>query len=247
VLLTGTLYAVSAWALPVATGPDNIRAAAAEHGTLLLFTLVGAHAPALLVHVGQVLLLTSVFAAALAFHTTSTRYLFALAREHVLPTGLGTTNRAGVPARACALHSLLTLTALIAYAATGAQDPLRHLLLWGTITGGFGVVLLMTATSFAATTYLTHPATGTAENWWTRRVAPTTAGILLAAALTLSLGQLPVLFGTHPGAPTGWTWILPGVYLTAATTGLARAVHLRRTHPHTLSRIGHGAQTPTLI
>jgi amino acid transporter len=121
VLLTGTLYTISAWALPVATGPDHIQQAAREHGPLLLFTLITPHTPAPLVQAGQVLLLTSVFAAALAFHTTSTRYLFALAREHILPARLGTVSRTGAPTPASLLHSLGTLTALTAYTATGAH------------------------------------------------------------------------------------------------------------------------------
>jgi amino acid transporter len=45
VLLTGTLYTVSAWALPVATGTDQIQEAAREHGPLLLFTLISPHTP----------------------------------------------------------------------------------------------------------------------------------------------------------------------------------------------------------
>ena len=253
VLLTGTLYTISAWALPVATGTDQIQQAAREHGPLLLFTLISPHTPAPLVQAGQVLLLTSVFAAALAFHTTATRYLFALAREHVLPARLGATSRTGAPTPASLLHSLGTLLALTAYTATGAHDPLKHLLLWGTITGGFGITALMAATSFAATTYLTRTrttgtgtgtGTGIRVNWWTRRLAPTTSGILLTTALILSLSQLPILFATTPSSP--WTWALPGIYLTATAIALTRATHLRHTHPHALTRLGHGTQTPAL-
>jgi amino acid transporter len=238
VAVTGGLYAVSAWALPAATGTDNIRAAAGEHGSLLLFTLVTPHIPGPLVQLGQLLLVTSVFAAVVAFHTTSTRYLFALAREHVLPARLGAVNRAGAPASASQVHSAATLAVLAAYALTGAEDPLRHLLLWGTVTGGFGVTILMAATSFAAARHLTGHRAG--YGLWTRRIAPTTAAVLLTAVLAFSLTQLPVLFGTT----SAWTWALPGVYLGATGIGLATAAHLHLRHPHTLTGIGHGTHAP---
>ncbi len=143
VIVTGGLYAVSAWALMIATGPRNIQAAARTHGPQLIFDLVTPYLLAPLVQLGQLLFLTSLFAAALAFHATAARYLFALGREGVLPGWLGKTSRhTGAPARASLTHSLIAATALAGYVAAGWRDPLTHLLFWGTVAGGFGVLIL---------------------------------------------------------------------------------------------------------
>jgi amino acid transporter len=244
VLLTGGLYAVSAWALTVATGPGNIQAAAKAHGPQLIFDLVSPYLLAPLVQLGQLLFLTSLFAAALAFHTTAARYLFALGRDGVLPGWLGKASRhTGAPARASLTHSLAAAAVLAGYAAAGWHDPLTHLLFWGTVAGGFGVLTLMAATSLAVVLYF-HRTPFAGEPVWNRRIAPAASGALLAVVLAASLDQIPLLLGGDPGAAA--LWIMPGGYLAAALAGLAVAGYLGRTRPHILARVGHGADTPAL-
>jgi amino acid transporter len=244
VLLTGALYAVSAWALTVATGPANIQTAAKTHGPQLIFDLVTPYLLAPLVQLGQLLFLTSLFAAALAFHMTAARYLFALGRDGVLPGWLGTASRhTGAPARASATHSLTAAAVLVGYVAAGWHDPLTHLLFWGTVAGGFGVLTLMAATCLAVITYF-HRTPFTGEPLWNRRIAPAASGILLTAVLAASLDQIPLLLGAPD---TAGPWILPGGYLAAAVTGLAVAGYLGRARPHVLAQVGHGADTPALV
>jgi amino acid transporter len=244
VLLTGALYAVSAWALTVATGPANIQTAAKTHGPQLIFDLVAPYLLAPLVQLGQLLFLTSLFAAALAFHMTAARYLFALGRDGVLPGWLGNTSRhTGAPARASLIHSLAAVAVLAGYLAAGLHDPLTHLLFWGTVAGGFGVLILMAATCLAVITYFRRtPFAG--EPLWNRGIAPAASGILLATVLAASIDQIPLLLGAAPD--TAAPWIMPGGYLAAALTGLAVAGHLHRSRPHVLARVGHGADTPAL-
>jgi hypothetical protein len=108
VAIAGSVYAASAWALTVATGPGNIQAAAKAHGPQLIFDLVTPYLLAPLVQLGQLLFLTSLFAAALAFHATAARYLLALGREGVLPSWLGkASRRTGALARASLTHSVV--------------------------------------------------------------------------------------------------------------------------------------------
>jgi amino acid transporter len=244
VLLTGALYAVSAWALTVGTGLTNIQTAAKTHGPQLIFDLVTPYLFTPLVQLGQLLFLTSLFAAALAFHMTAARYLFALGRDGVLPGWLGKTSRhTGAPAHASRTHSLVAATVLTGYVAAGWHDPLTHLLFWGTVAGGFGVLILMAATCLAVVAYF-HRTPHAGEPLWNRRIAPTASGILLAAVLVASIDQIPLLLGAAPD--TAAPWVMPGGYLGAALTGLAVAGYLGRTRPHVLAQVGRGADTPAL-
>ena len=79
------VYAGAAWAMAAHAGQARVVAAAAAQGPGLLFSL----GDGALSQAAQLLFLTSLFAAALAFHNCVWRYIFALGREGVLPAALG--------------------------------------------------------------------------------------------------------------------------------------------------------------
>ena len=88
----GTFYAISAWALVVAVGPDHIAATAADPGSGIPFSILatdlGEVTGPIAAAAGVVLLIGSILSAMLAFHQVVARYLYALGREHVLPAAL---------------------------------------------------------------------------------------------------------------------------------------------------------------
>jgi len=84
VAFTGLFYAVSAWAMTVNVGTENLQAAAAENGPGLVFGALAEHWGAVVADVASVLFLSSVFAALLSFHNGVARYFFALGRERVM-------------------------------------------------------------------------------------------------------------------------------------------------------------------
>ena len=88
VAFTGLFYALSAWAMTVTVGPENLQAAATEAGPGLVFGALAEHWGTTVADIANVLFLTSVFAALLSFHNGVARYLFALGREGVLPSAL---------------------------------------------------------------------------------------------------------------------------------------------------------------
>src|SRR5215469_8178561 len=79
------VYAGASWAMAVHAGTRHVVAEAARQGPGLLFGL----GDGALSQAAQVLFLTSLFAAALAFHNVVWRYMYALGRENVLPAALG--------------------------------------------------------------------------------------------------------------------------------------------------------------
>ncbi|MER7169691.1 APC family permease [Micromonospora sp. NPDC000207] len=244
--LTGLLYAGSAWAMSVATGPNRIVDAARTDGTELIFTLTAPHLPDTLITLARLLFITSLFAALLSFHHTVARYLFALGRERVLPAVLGQTSRlTGAPKVGSLVQSVLAALVLAGYATVGA-DPIVHLFFWITVTGGLGVLILMTTTSTAVAGFFHRqtPAIRQNEGTWRTRLAPLLAAVALAAILAATLTEFATLLGVTPTSPLRWAF--PATYALAAAIGATWANILRRTRPDTYEAIGLGADSATL-
>jgi amino acid transporter len=240
--LIGVLYAGSAWAMSVATGPDEIVAVARRDGAETVFVLANAQLGGVLVQIGRVLFVTSLLAALLSFHNAVARYLFALGRERVLPVALGrTARRTGAPKVASAAQSAVALIVIIGYAAAGL-DPLIQLFFWLGMTGGFGALLLIGITSFAVVGFFARRG-APQENAWRRLVAPGLAAALLAVVVALAVENFATLLGVPATDPL--RWLLPGIYLLLGGAGWAWALALRSRRPEIYRTIGLGANATT--
>jgi amino acid transporter len=225
--------------MSVATGPDKIVDAATADGTDLMFNLVSPYLGSELVTVGRLLFITSLFAALLSFHHTVARYLFALGRERVLPAALGrTSRRTGAPKAGSIIQSTLAAVVLTGYVLAGA-DPIVHLFFWVTVTGGLGVLILMTVTSLAVLVFFAR--TTHDDGLWRARLAPGLATLALGAILVVTVEQFDTLLGVPATSPLRW-WF-PASYGIAATVGLAFALVLRRSRPDVYQAIGLGAES----
>lgn len=239
IALIAVLYALSSWAMTVATGPDNIVASSQQQGIELIFTQAGAHLGNAVVDIGHALFLTSLVAAMISFHNTTARYMFALGRERVLPAAFGRTSaRSGAPKVGSIAQSVIGLVVILTYAVAG-WDPLVQLFFWGGTSGGLGVLFLITATAVSVLVYLTrNPG---AEPLWRTTVAPAVAVIALLIVVYLALSNFATLLGVGPDSPA--RWIVPVVYLAAALLGIAWGLILRATRPVVYSAIGLGAKS----
>lgn len=229
VVVAAILYALSAWAMSVAAGPAQVVDAARAQGFELIFNLAGGVAGPGLVDAGHALLLTSLFASALAFHNTLARYLFALGRDKVLPASLGVTSaRTGAPANASTVHSILALT-VIAAAVIWRWDPMVTMFFWMGTLAGLGVVALMTLASAAVVGFFWGDHRG--EPLAYRVVLPVLSTGGLGAVFVLTLTQYATLLGVPPGSPL--VWQLPSLLAAAFALGVLRAGYLtaRRASP----------------
>lgn len=232
-VVAGVLYAGSAWAMTVAAGPGNVVAGSREYATEYLFTLVGPHVPQVMLDLGHVLFLTSLFAAGLSFHNTFNRYVFSLARDRVLPHGLSRTwRRTQSPARASMLQTGIAAVAILAVIATGA-DPLVVMFYDGTTAAGLGVMLLMACCCVAVIAYFARHGGG---NPWRVFVAPAAglAGLGTVIAVTITH------YGTLIGVPNTSTTahVLPALFAVPVVAGLAWAAIRRATNPDVYRLIG---------
>src|SRR6266568_1642401 len=188
----------------------------------------------------QLLFLTSLFAAALAFHNVVWRYMYALGRESVLPAALGRTGGNNIPKTASLVQSATGLVVIVVYAA-GGWDPMTHLFFWLGTTGGFGIIILLALTSVAVIAFFGRHPHG--ESAWRRLIAPALAAVLLAGIVVLALAHYDTLLGVPAGATTAWT--LPASYAVVAVIGLGWGLVLKIWRPQTYTAIGLGAHAVT--
>ncbi|MEU8106108.1 APC family permease [Nonomuraea muscovyensis] len=236
------LYALSAWAMTVATGPANIVETARRDGAETIFVIAGAQLGPVVVDIARVLFVTSLFAAMVSFHNTTSRYFFALGRERVLPAAFGRTRpRTGAPEAGSLAQSAIGLLVIVLYAVLGL-DPLVQLFFYGGAFGGFGVLLLVCTTSIAVIAFFSREPSG--ESIARRLLAPVPATVALTVMVMLAVGNFSTLLGVEEGHPL--TWLLPGVYVLAAVVGLVWAFVLRAGQPAVYSRVGLGAKAATV-
>ncbi|MCU7728574.1 APC family permease [Actinoplanes sp. KI2] len=243
VIIAAFMCSISAWAMAVTTGPENIASTAAEHQTDLVFFLVGKHLPTPLIDLGYLLFLTSVFAALLAFHAAVARYQFALGREGVLPSGFGRTHpRTGAPVAGSITQSIIAIIALGLYAVSGL-DPLVYLFAWMSTIGGLGVLILMWATSAAVIGFFARGRRR--ENVWRAFIAPFLSFLLLSVVLTatvIGFGELLQVDGSSP-----FQWLIPVLYCGVALIGFCWAAIMRAGRPEVYAQIGRGTDGRVML
>lgn len=93
-----------------------------------------------------ILVVTSFFACLMAFHNATSRYLFSLGREGLLPKSLATTNKHGAPWRASVVLIVLA-TLVIIYTAIAGLDPYFGMAIFVYSIGVAGLVMVQ---AFAA-------------------------------------------------------------------------------------------------
>lgn len=235
--MIAVVYAGASWAMAVHNGDSHVVAAAAKQGTGLLFGLGGSGG---LSQAAQLLFLTSLFAAALAFHNCVWRYMYALGRESVLPAALGRTGGNNIPKAASLVQSLTGLVVIVVYALAG-WDPMTHLFFWLGTTGGFGILVLLALTAVAVIAFFGRHPHG--ENAWRRLIAPALAAILLAGIVVLAVMHYGTLLGVPAGAPAAWA--LPVSYAVVAAAGLGWGLVLKIRRPQVYAAIGLGAHAVT--
>jgi amino acid transporter len=254
-IFLGVLYAVSAWAMAVEAG---VQPVSTKDGTIaevisntqtdpaLPFTVLGNHYGGAVAALGNLFLVTSIMAAMISFHNSVARYIFGMARERVLPAGLGRITegaRGGAPVGGSLLQSLLALIVILAFVLAGA-DPVATLFTWFATIAAIGVMLLMFGGSLSVIGFFRRGA-GTGESAWQRVWAPALGAVVLAVIFLVTALNLAQLLATTPGSLL--TWVIPGIVVLAAIIGLVWGRILQQVRPEVYRNIGVGEQEPLAV
>lgn len=235
VLIIGVFYAISTWAMVLGVGADKVveTIGGLPDPTAYVFVLSDQYVGGWLTTIMSVLLVTSVFAALLAFHNAAARYFYVLGREGLLPAKLGHTHGAHQsPHTGSVLQTVLGIVVLAIFAIT-AQDPIFALFTWLTNTATLSVITLMALVSFAVMAFFKkQPALEPSA--LKASIAPLVAGIVLAIIALLVVWH----FGELTGAAAWLAIALPVLVPVAAVLGAIAANMLKQSDPARFARLG---------
>jgi amino acid transporter len=216
-VIIGIFYAVSSWAIVSAWGDEAaVAEAGANPGTFLVSTATNWLGP-IGGHVVTILLVTSLFAAILAFHNVAARYWFALGQNRAFPAACGSTHeRHGSPHIASLAQSGLALVFVVIFAVAGL-DPVAQVFAWMAGTATLGVLVLMVMTCLAVLVFFAR--SGADRRMWHTRIAPTLGLLGLLVCLVLTIGNFPTLIGGSTGLALGIGAVLVVVTLVGVVVG----------------------------
>ncbi|MFE6095865.1 APC family permease [Streptomyces massasporeus] len=236
-------FALSSWALTVATGPSAVVGTSQKQSAGLLFFLTESRLGGTFTDVLHILFVTGMFAALLSFHNVVARYAFAMGREGLLPAAFGrTSGSSGAPGTGSLLQTVVAVLVVAAFALTDDKPagdptaPVLHLFTWFGNVGALGVIVLMAAASLSVVVFFVRRGAAGAQAW--RLVTSALAGIALLVIAGYTVKDFEVLVGAGPGSSL--SWVLPGIIGLAALAGVVLGLVLRARAPEKHARIGLG-------
>jgi amino acid transporter len=185
----------------------------------------------------QLLIVTSSFACAMAFYNTGARYLFALAREGVLPRALGRTHakRHG-PVIAAMVVSAIVGVYMLGFTImdSSTEAALLKLGTWTPLLGVLGILAVQGLCSVAIIRFfLTEARDG--FHWFKTLVAPLVGTLAMAGACYLLISNRAVLSGAGDAL---FIKAVPWVVLVVFAAGMVLGLVLRRRSRETYAKIG---------
>ncbi|OZF00595.1 APC family permease [Rhodococcoides fascians] len=193
VITIGLVYAVSSWAVVLAFGSDNVAEAAAEDTAGLTFSAAGQFLGSTWADIMEVMLVTSLFAALLAFHNAISRYVFALARKGAAPNIMARTHsRHGSPHIGSIFQTISAVVVVGVFALAGA-DPVLELFTWMSGLATVSILVLMILTGIAIVTFFAR--TDVDSRLWHTKIAPVLGCAGLVVILWFVLDNFTVLIG----------------------------------------------------
>jgi amino acid transporter len=223
----GLFYTFMAWIAVVAFGQSEIVAVATANPTELFFIATEQYVGHGATVVMEVLLISSAFASTLAFHNTTSRYLFTLGREGLLPRRLARVHPAhGSPHVASGVQAVVAAVVVLLFALAGA-DPYLGLFLLMVGPGILAVIVLQALCAVAIVVYFRRHAAGHPLSAGSTLVAPLLSLVGLLVATWLVVINFDLLSGR-----TDWVNVLLLACLPVAfTVGVVVTTTLRCRDP----------------
>lgn len=220
VLFITVLFASTTFAVVTGLGSSNVMDRVVELSSVdgaplvnpanVLFTLASEYVGDWLATMMKSLVLSSLFAAMLAFQNSAARYLFALGRGGTLHAALARVNGRGAPSAGSLAVSVITVAVITIFALTGL-DPILNMFFWFSGLAVVSILLIEILVCFAVIAWFRR-VPGDA-NIFQSLIAP----VLAIAGLSVGLYLLMARFGLLTGEvaegmdPTTTSWAMNGL------------------------------------
>lgn len=230
ICVIGVFYIAVGWSMSAAVGNDMVAQVAAKDPGHFVTNLASANLGPLGRHAFSLLVLTSAMAAVLGLFNNTARYLFALARDGMLPSVLARTHpRFSSPHVAAMVLTVVLVLVILLCGATGL-DPLLNVSTSLVGLGSVGLMALLAVTSLAIPIYFARRG----SFGWRVTVAPTLGGLIIMSATYLAVSRYEVLTGMDSTLINSLPWVL----VIVAVAGFAQAQWLRVRRPDIYAAIG---------
>ena len=232
VALIAIFYTITSWAGIQAWGESGAVSQAQETQDLF-FAANAEYVSVFSTKVMEWLVLTSIFAALLAFHNAAARYFFVMGREGLLPRALSHTHdRFGSPHRANLLQIAIVALIVGAFAVAG-EDPFLALFSWASGVAALGIIFLQLLTAIAVIVFFRRTKHDTRP--WNTMIAPGLGALGLLVALWYGIDNFDVLTGATSDI-VKLLWVLVPIFFIA---GLLYALSVRGKDPRKYEQLGH--------
>lgn len=230
VAVVGGFYVLTSWALLAGPGMGSaVATAGADPGTYV-FAQSDRFLGSFATDIVNVLIVTSAFAAVLAFHNAAARYFYALARDGFMPAPLARAHPRYASPYIAGMVQVAILAAIVFGFAIAGLDPLLNLSTAMTGFGAVGLMALLATTSLAVAVFFWRRG----ERGPAHVLAPAAAAIALAVATVLALANYPSLTGSTSDVIN----TLPWLHLAVVAIGIGVALSARARRREAYARIG---------
>lgn len=229
------------WTAVQAFGSANAVQTASANTTELFYIVVQKYVGSWASNAMHLLIITSIYAAQLAFHNAINRYIYALAEDKVLPSWMGAVHpRLHSPFRAGQCQSLLALLVVVVFAVL-RLDPYNNLLLWVNSGAVVGLLALQALTAAAVAVFFVR----NRPSDLSRLTVPAAvlATVLLAGATLLLARHIDLI--THAG-PT-INAMLVAITPVSLIAGVLVAWRLRALRPDVYATVGKDTADETRL
>ncbi|WP_430644858.1 APC family permease [Agromyces sp. GXS1127] len=239
VAFLAVFYAFTFWILTVAFGEQGILAFAATDDFMsMTFIAADGYLGGWAAVVVEVLIITSFFACLLAFHNASSRYMFSLGREGLLPAIVARTGeRSRSPYVASAVIVAVAIVAILVFALAGA-DPWLELGMWTYAIGVSGVIFAQGVAAVAVVFFFAKDRRG--HGWFRVVAAPALGAVGLIGAYLIIVLNFDVVSGLV--GVENLPMILPAPALFIA--GIVMGLVIKRREPALYGRLAETLPEP---
>ena len=235
----GVFYTITSWcALSAYPTVEDAVAQGQLASSEFYLTPIAANVGGWARHVMQVLILTSAFACGMAFHNTAARYIYSLAREGVLHSGMAKTHAIyKSPHVASCTQSVLAAIILVLFMVlAGTNDPTQqaYLMIYG-LMALLGTSLVLFAQAIVSLAIIVYFRTHHPEDhhWFETLVAPLISFVAQIVVIWMLFANIDFLGGGLAFA----NWIL-WINIAVIAIGILGALWLKSAKPQVYDQLG---------